>query len=285
MLKINNVTFGYSRHKAPVIENFSLEIPAGGIYGLLGPNGAGKSTLLYLISGALTPKKGEVLFKDKNTRRRLPSVLSDMFLVPEEFSLPPISFEEYVKLNEPFFPNFSREDLKRNLETFNLSLTDNLGNLSMGQKKKAYMCFALATNTSLLLMDEPTNGLDIPGKSSFRRFIASAMTDNRTIIISTHQVRDIERLLDHVIIMNRNEVLFNKSIDETSRRLQFFVTDNKDVIDGALFTQPGLEGSQVITANTDGSDTSVNLETLFELALSNPVLLNSQFNHHHADNE
>lgn len=277
MLKVENLTFGYSRKKPPVLSDFSLSLGSGGVYGLLGRNGAGKSTLLYLIAGALTPQKGEVIFKGQNTRRRLPVTLSDIFIVPEEFTLPNVSLDEFVKLNAPFYPNFSMDDLKRHIATFDLSTTDNLGALSMGQKKKAYMCFALAANTSLLLMDEPTNGLDIPGKSSFRRFIASAMTDERTVVISTHQVRDIDRLLDHIIIMDNHRVLFDKSVDEIMNRLRFVVTDDKAVLADALYTQPGIGGTNAILRNLTGEDTALNLESLFELSLSNPELLTSQF--------
>ena len=277
MLKIENITFGYSRKKPPVLSDFSLTIGTGGVYGLLGRNGAGKSTLLYLIAGALTPQKGQVVYNAENTRRRLPSTLSDIFIVPEEFTLPSVSLDEFVKLNAPFYPKFSMDDLKRHIATFDLSTTDNLGALSMGQKKKAYMCFALAANTSLLLMDEPTNGLDIPGKSSFRRFIASAMTDERTVVISTHQVRDIDRLLDHIIIMDNHNVLFDKSLDEVMDRLRFIVTDDKAILADALYVQPGIGGTNAILRNLTGEDTALNLETLFELSLSNHQLLTSKF--------
>lgn len=277
MLKIENISFGYSRRKPRVLTDFSLSVESGGVYGLLGRNGAGKSTLLYLIAGALTPGGGQVIFKGENTRRRLPLTLSDIFLVPEEFTLPSVTLREYARANSRFYPNFSFEDLDRHIATFELSLSDNLGSMSMGQKKKAYMCFALAANTSLLMMDEPTNGLDIPGKSAFRRFIASSMNDDRAIIISTHQVRDIDRLLDHVVIMENSRVLLDRPVSEITSRLSFAVTDNKDTVDHALYSQPSLGGYNVIIPNPGGEETALNLESLFELALKNPDLLNSQF--------
>lgn len=277
MLKIENISFGYSRRKSRVLTDFSLSVESGGVYGLLGRNGAGKSTLLYLIAGALTPGSGQVIFKGENTRRRLPLTLSDIFLVPEEFTLPSVTLREYARANSRFYPNFSFEDLDRHIATFELSLSDNLGSMSMGQKKKAYMCFALAANTSLLMMDEPTNGLDIPGKSAFRRFIASSMNDDRAIIISTHQVRDIDRLLDHVVIMENSRVLLDRPVSEITSRLSFAVTDNKDIVDHALYSQPSLGGYNVIIPNPGGEETALNLESLFELALKNPDLLNSQF--------
>lgn len=200
MLQVENISFSYRRGKKEVLHDFSLSLERGRVYGLLGKNGAGKSTLLYLMSGLLTPKSGKIMYHDTDVRRRLPITLQDMFLVPEEFELPPISLVSYVELNSQFYPRFSKEDMVKYLHYFEMEQDIDLGALSMGQKKKVFMSFALATHTSLLIMDEPTNGLDIPGKSQFRKFIASGMSDDRTIIISTHQVRDIDKILDHVVI-------------------------------------------------------------------------------------
>ena len=277
MIDIQNITFAYGRKSRPVVSDFSLRIDTGGIYGLLGRNGAGKSTLLYLIAGLLAPQKGSVSINGVNTRLRRPSTLEDIFIVPEEFSLPPISLGEYLRINSRFYPRFSNEDMRRNLETFELDPTINLGSLSMGQKKKAFMCFALACNTSLLLLDEPTNGLDIPGKSRFRKFVVSAMNDERTILISTHQVRDIDRILDHIIITDSNRVIFDRSVADTLSRLQFTTTENHAEAEDALFAQPSVGGSEIIIPNFDETETNLNLETLFEFALKNPELLNAQF--------
>ncbi len=138
MIDINNITFGYGRRRKPVLSDFSLSIDAGGIYGLLGRNGAGKSTLLYLIAGLLSPQKGSITVAGADPRLRRPSTLADIFIVPEEFSLPSLRMEEFVRINKPFYPNFSAEDLKRHLTTFEMDPEMHLGSLSMGQKKKAY---------------------------------------------------------------------------------------------------------------------------------------------------
>lgn len=277
MLKVNNLTFSYSRRKPPVIDRFNLELEPGGIYGLLGLNGTGKSTLLYLICGLLTPKSGEVTYKGVNTRLRRTSTLNDIFIVPEEFTLPPISLADYVKCNSGFYPKFSQEDLERHLAKFDMPSDINLGALSMGQKKKAFMCFALACNTSLLLMDEPTNGLDIPGKNSFRSFVASVADDDRTIVISTHQVRDIDTILDHIIIMDKRGTLLNESVAEINRRLLFTTTDNPAVAQEALYAIPSLGGYSVVLPNRGTDETDINLETLFELALHRPESLSEIF--------
>lgn len=223
MIAVENLSFTYRKSKRAVLRDFSLSLEPGRVYGLLGKNGAGKSTLLYLISGLLTPRNGRVVYHDTDVRRRLPVTLQDMFLVPEEFELPPVSLVSYVELNSPFYPRFSKEDMIRNLHYFDMDIDINLGALSMGQKKKVFMSFALATNTSLLLMDEPTNGLDIPGKSQFRKFMASGMSDDKTVVISTHQVRDIDKVLDHVLIMDDSRVLLDESTSNICDR-QLYTT-------------------------------------------------------------
>ena len=268
MLKISDLAFSYSGNGCKVFNDFSLEFEKGAVYGLLGKNGTGKSTLLYLITGLLHPQKGTVLYKDEEVRHRLPSTLSDMFIVPEEFELPSMTMKQYVKLNAPFYPNFSEEQLKQNLALFDFDENVRLGNLSMGQKKKVYMSFALAANTSLLVMDEPTNGLDIPSKSEFRRLIASNMTDEKTIIISTHQVRDIDSLLDHIVIIDQSSVLLNASNADICRRLLFAELPMSEPTDGALFVQPSVAGNNAILLNEYDEESRLNLELLFNGVLA-----------------
>ena len=214
MIEVSNISFKYAGGKDLVFDDFSLRLEENNIYGLLGKNGTGKSTLLYLISGLLRPKKGAVRFDGVETCKRLPETLQEIFIVPEEFDLPAMSLQEYVKINKPFYPRFSQEVLENCLNDFELTTDLKLSALSMGQKKKVFMSFALAAGTKLLLMDEPTNGLDIPSKSQFRKVVAQYMTEDRTLIISTHQVHDVERLLDHVTIIDRNRVLLQQPLVE-----------------------------------------------------------------------
>ena len=224
MLQIQNVTYGYNAMHN-VLENFSLQYDEPGIYGLLGKNGTGKSTLRYLIMGLLRPKQGEITFNGVNTQNRLPETLQEMFIVPEEYNLPSIPLPAYLKVLRPFYPNFDEQLMVKLLEMFDMLHVNgatldengipkiNLGALSMGQKKKVYMCIALAARTKLLLMDEPTNGLDIPSKSQFRKVVAQGMRDDQIVVISTHQVRDVETLLDHVTIIEQNAVLLNERMN------------------------------------------------------------------------
>lgn len=213
MIDISNVTFEYRKGK-PVLKDFSLSFPQGGVYGLLGKNGTGKSTLLYLISGLLRPRHGEVRVDGMLSANRQPEMLREIFLVPEEYDLPSVSLKSYTRALKSFYPRFSDELLRKCIEVFDLEMDMQLGTLSMGQKKKVYMCVALATGTRVLLMDEPTNGLDILSKSQFRKAVVQGMEEDKTVLVSTHQVHDVERLLDHVTIINGNQVLMHGPLNE-----------------------------------------------------------------------
>lgn len=277
MITVENLSFLYRKSKRAVLHDFSLSLEKGRVYGLLGKNGAGKSTLLYLMSGLLTPKSGKVVYHDVDVRRRLPITLQDMFLVPEEFDLPPVSLISYIELNSPFYPRFSKEDMVKYLHYFEMDINIDLGALSMGQKKKVFMSFALATNTSLLLMDEPTNGLDIPGKSQFQKFIASGMTDDKTILISTHQVRDIDKVLDHVLIMDNSRVLLNESTMSICDKLFFTESENRELLQSSLFSTPSIQGNFLLLPNESGEDSEINLELLFNATLAVPERISALF--------
>ena len=279
MIKVEDLSFSYGRRKTKVLDGFSMSLNNGSVYGLLGKNGTGKSTLLYLMAGLLRPQTGKVYYKGVDVTLRKPITLQDMFLVPEEFALPNVSMKQYVKLNAPFYPHFSDELLKACLRDFDMNEDIHLGELSMGQKKKAFMCFALAANTSLLMMDEPSNGLDIPSKSQFRKVIASGMTDDKAVIISTHQVRDIDSLLDHVLIMDGSELLLNESVATICEKLYFAEQGMNEPTDGALYVQPSVQGNSVILPNESYEESKMNLEVLFNAMLAERVKMQSMFNH------
>lgn len=278
MLTVNNLSYSYRKNTAPVLKDFSLTIPPGTICGLLGKNGAGKSTLLYLISGLLKPQSGSITFNKFIPWERATEFLNDIFIVPEEFELPNVRLKDFLNTTAPFYPKFSMSDLEKHLATFELEADVHLGQLSMGQKKRVFESFALACNTSLLLLDEPTNGLDIPGKRLFRKAILNGMRDDRTIIISTHQVYDVEKIIDHVIITDNKGVLLDSSIFDIASRLRFRFTPDREIASKALIALDAPGGFNIVELMDEEEETSVNLESLFELSLSNPNLLNTIFN-------
>ena len=277
MLSINDLTFRYNKRVGDLFHNLSFELNAGNVYGLLGKNGSGKTTLINLMCGLLTPKSGNVTLDDVNVRARLPKTMSDLFLVPEEFDLPNLTLKRYVSINAPFYPNFSMDDMQRYLDIFDMGgdIDVKLHSLSMGQKKKVLLAFAFATNTRVLIMDEPTNGLDIPSKSQFRKLVTTGMTDDKMMLISTHQVRDISEILDHVTILDQSKVLLNASIADVMSRLAFRPMREGDK---PLFTQPSVMGSFVVVPSQPDEETAVDLEMLFNATVQNPDAINQLFN-------
>ena len=277
MFTLNNLSFSYKKRGGDLFHDLSLELTAGNIYGLLGKNGAGKSTLINLMTGLLTPKSGLVTLDGVNVRDRLPKTMSDIYLIPEEFVLPHLTLMHYVSINAPFYPNYSSEDLQRYLDIFEMgdSMDVKLHSLSMGQKKKVFIAFAFATNTRVLIMDEPTNGLDIPSKSQFRKLVSSGMTDDKMMLISTHQVRDISEILDHVTIIEKSKILLNSSIADVTRLLAFRPMQEGDQ---PLFVQPSVMGPLVVTPARPDEETAVDLEMLFNATLQNPDAINQLFN-------
>lgn len=276
IMSIKNLAFGYNKKKL-LFEDFSLELPKGNVVGLLGKNGAGKSTLLYLMSGLLRPLKGSVVMNGCEVSQRKLTTLSDMFIVPEGFSLPRLTLMQFVRVYSVFYPRFSEQLLESCLKEFGLSKDVQLDKLSMGQKKQVYVCFALATNTSLLLLDEPTNGLDIPSKSQFRKVLASGMTDEKTVVISTHQVKDVDRLLDHVLMIERADILLDVSVSDITDKLYFGEQAVSVPTEHVLYVQPSAQGNSIIRLNTDAEESQLQLELLFNAVLADKEKIRKVF--------
>ena len=270
MVQINNFSFGYTKKKI-LYNNLTLTLEKGKIYGLLGKNGAGKSTFLKNLSGLLFPTKGNIYVSGLEPKRRLPSFLENIYFIPEEVYVPSISIDRYVKLFSPFYPQFSKMHFLQYLEMLEVDRTERLKSLSFGQQKKFIIAFALACNTPLLLLDEPTNGLDIPSKAQFRRLIASVMSEDRIIFISTHQTRDLENLIDTVLIIDNGELLLNASMEQINRTLSFKTLGEIPADGSILFSEKTFGGYFIVMENLEREDNQVNLELLF-----NTVVLKSE---------
>ena len=275
MISIENLHFSYP--KKEIFKGLNLRIKQGYIYGLLGKNGTGKSTLLSNIAGLLFPKSGRINVLGCNPCDRRPAFLQDIFLIPEEFYLPDISISNFVKYTAPFYHWFNEELFHDYLREFDITFKNNLQNLSYGQKKKILISFGLAANTSLLLMDEPTNGLDIAGKSQLRKIIAGAFNEKKSIVISSHQVRDLENLVDRVIIIDEGEIMLNESLQHIALKLLFKITFDPSDITYAIYTEPLLRGNAVIVPNIESEESKIDLELLYKATLANPKLIQSIF--------
>lgn len=264
MVRLENVSYGYDRHHK-VFTDMSLSFGEGHIHGLLGCNGVGKSTMLKLICGLLHPQGGVVEVDGLSPQKRSVKLLSELIIIPEEIGLPAVTLNRYAAVTAPFYPLFSQQNFNTYCAEFGIDPTVKFHKLSMGQRKKAYIAFALACNVRTLLLDEPTNGLDIPSKSVFRRLLAAYINEQRTVIISTHQVNDVENLIDNVVICDMQGVVLNASTERITRKLAFGMTEAGAV---ALYSEPSLTGVSVVRANTSNEETPLNLEMLFKATVT-----------------
>jgi|SRR6185503_14366605 len=261
MIEIKALSFSYPR-KPLLFEDLNLKLDSGHIYGLLGKNGAGKSTLLKNMTGLAFPQKGTCRMNGMNVSARPVAVLEDIYFIPEEVYVPALTPAQFVANTAIFYPKFSKSDFYHYLKVLDVDLDAVMDKLSFGQQKKAMIAFGLATNTGLLVMDEPTNGLDIPSKVQFRKLIASVLTDERCIIISTHQVRDLDSLIDTILVLNDREIVVNQTVDEIAEKVIFGTYNTTEGLP-VLYQEESVRGVNAIVKNTSGKFGKIDLELFF----------------------
>ena len=266
MVEIKNLSFGYKRQR--LFSGLDLSLEPGNIYGLLGKNGAGKTTLLKLISGLRFPQGGACQVMGYDPARRPAHLLEEICFLSEELYVPPIMPGFFETLYAPLYPRFSHEAFQEYLREFELDTSKKLSEMSYGQKKKYLVAFGLASRSRVLLLDEPTNGLDIPSKSQFRRLLARAGAEDQVILISTHQVRDMENLIDPIIILDDGRVIFQQPLQEASRRLAVSVERSEPSDGGALYVEKTLGGYVVVRPSAGGEEANVDLEVLFNTVVA-----------------
>lgn len=264
---IKDMHFAY--HNNRVFEGVDLRVMPGCVYGILGRNGTGKSTMLYNIAGLLYPQRGSVEVLGFTPADRNPGFLQQVFLIPEEFYLPDISFNALIRHYGRFYPQFNEERFRHFLTLFEIP-DHTLLKMSYGQKKKVLISFALACQVPLLLMDEPTNGLDIISKNQLQKAIAESLDDKTTIMISSHQVQDLSNLIDHIVILDNTRIILHKSIEEISKKLTFKVSSDLEEADAAFFKEPMIGGNVLIAMNDEGTESNVDLEILYKATMTNP---------------
>ena len=277
MIQMQQVDFGYGRE--PLFRGMDLTLAPGNIYGLLGINGAGKSTLLKLMIGLLFSQSGSLKSFGYDPARREPGLLAQVFVLPEELNLPSVTEREYLAIRAPFYPRFDRAAFDRYLNEFEVPRGRKLTALSYGQKKKFLLSFGLACQSALFLMDEPTNGLDIPSKGQFRRLIAEALTDERLFVISTHQVRDVAALIDPIVILHQGRVLLARALNDISSRIrmQLSATQPADDARDLLHWEPAVGGFWTVWKEVSTGGGQIDLEVLFNTIVSQPDVCRGLF--------
>lgn len=271
MITINNVTYKHSKRSSFQLNNLSLQFETGLIHGLLGNNGAGKTTLLHLICGLHHSKQGEILLGHGESHNTSPNYLSQFFFVPDEVLLTQGSIADYTQIYTDFYPNFDQDYLERLANELTVSITHKFVEMSLGQRKKAYICLALATQTPILILDEPTNGLDIPSKSKLRKILSQHITEEKTILVSTHQVRDLGALLDSVSLLKNGDIIFQQNMVNISSRLYFPLVGETYNQNDVLYKESGIVKEDAILKNNSQQHSEVNLELLFNALNSDQV--------------
>ncbi|MBQ6179291.1 MAG: ABC transporter ATP-binding protein [Bacteroidales bacterium] len=273
MIEIKDLSFSYG--KTPVLKNITTTLEEGKIYGLLGENGVGKTTLLTLLCGLKKVGGGSITTDGEDPFDRTPSLLEKQYYLPDEVAPTPMTADGYAKERGRFWPLYDHEKFLHIMKELENDPDKKMNQMSAGQLKKTYIAFALATGAKYLFMDEPTNGLDIPSKTQFRSAIMSHTADESTIVISTHQVRDLENIIDPVIILDKQDVLLNASMEEITEKLYFDY--GTTLMDGALFREQLPGGFLQVYPNYDGQESKVNVEALFNAVHSHKDLIKGLF--------
>ncbi len=274
MIDIKNFSFSYT--KTQVFDNINLQFQKGAIYGLLGENGVGKTTLLKAISGLLKPTAGSCTVDEQVSFDRQPEFLQNIFLLPDEVPLPDSATpEKFFNDLAPFYPNQSIEMLQHLAGELKVDISRKFKEMSFGQQKKSLLACAMALNTDYLLLDEPTNGLDIPSKADFRRILSEKVGEEQTIIISTHQVKDVENLIDPIIIISNNSVLLDASVEKITDKLYFEYGGQQRP--DALYSEMMPGGYLNVLVNNGMGESQLNIEGLFNAVLRNSAMIKNLF--------
>ena len=274
MIQIKDLGFSYGERV--VLKDITMKLEEGRIYGLLGENGVGKTTLLTLMCGLKNPKAGSIDIDGQNPYDRTPSLLSEQYYLSDEVAAVNMKAIDYARNYGFFWEKFDLVKFLEIMKVFENDPEQKMTKMSSGQLKKTYISFALACNTKHLFMDEPTNGLDIPSKAQFRKAIMKYTREDATLLISTHQVRDLENVIDPIIILDKQDVLLNASIEEITQKLYFEYGSEK--MDGALYSEMIPGGSIQVGLNTAGADSKVNIEALFNTVHQHKELIKGIFN-------
>ena len=273
MIEINDLGFSYGQN--PVLKNISMKLEEGKIYGLLGENGVGKTTLLTLLCGLKKPQTGSIDIDGYNPYDRKPSFLADQYYLSDEVAAVNMKAIDYARNYGKFWEKFDMGKFLEIMKVFENDPEQKMNKMSCGQLKKSWISFALACNTRYIFMDEPTNGLDILSKAQFRKAVTKYTSEDSTLVISTHQVRDLENIIDPIIILDRQDVLLNATVEEISEKLYFDYSNEK--IEGALYSEMTPGGCVQVLINTGSEESKVNIEALFNTVHLHKELVKGMF--------
>lgn len=273
MIEIKDLAFSYG--KTPILKSITTTLEEGRIYGLLGENGVGKTTLLTLLCGLKKVCSGSITTDGENPFDRTPTLLQNQFYLPDEVLPVAMKAECFAKERGAFWPDYDHAKFLEIMKEFENDPAKKMNQMSAGQLKKTYISLALACGCKYIFMDEPTNGLDIPSKTQFRSAIMKYTSDDSTIVISTHQVRDLENIIDPIIILDRQDVLLNALVEEITSKLYFDY--GTQLHPESLYSEQLPGGFIQVYPNTTGEDSKINVEALFNAVHKNKELIKGMF--------
>ena len=273
MIQIDNLAFSYGPKE--VLKNISMEILPGNIYGLLGENGVGKTTLLTLLCGLKKVQSGSIRVDGRDPFDRQPSLLADQFYLADEVAPVHAKAIDFAREHGVFWPNFNLDAFSGILAEFEVDPSQKMDAMSAGQLKKTYISFALACRVRYYYLDEPTNGLDIPSKSQFRKALMKYTPEEASVVISTHQVRDLENVIDPIIILDRQDVLLNASTAQIAEKLYFDYSTQ--INPDALYLEQTPGGTVQVYPNATGEESKVNVEALFNAVHAHKDVVKAMF--------
>ncbi len=226
LLEINNLSKAFDNKK--VLTDVNLTVSGGKIIGLLGKNGAGKTTLIKLINDLLTPSSGEILINGRKVGVDSKKIIS--YLPERTYLNKQMKVSEVISYFEDFYDNFDSKKAKKLLKHLDLDINQSLSKMSKGMQEKVQLVLVMSRNADLYILDEPLGGVDPATRDYILDTILSNFNENASVIISTHLISDIERILDEVIFIDKGKIVLqsdadklrNKekgSIDEVFRRM------------------------------------------------------------------
>ena len=196
----------------PVLQDVNLKIPRGKIIGLLGKNGAGKSTLIKLINDLLTPTRGEILINGEKPGVKSKKIIS--YLPERTYLDKEMTIKQVIKYFEEFYENFDSQKAIKLLKDLDLDINKKISKMSKGMQEKLQLILVMSRNAELYILDEPLGGVDPATRDYILDTILSNFSEGASVIISTHLISDIERILDEVIFVDKGKIMLTSSADE-----------------------------------------------------------------------
>jgi len=247
ILQTKNLYKSFGRKQ--VLNDFSMILEEGKVYGLLGKNGEGKTTLIRMIMGIIPSDKGKILYKGKEITFNQPSYKKEVGYIPEEsIFFGWMTIKELMAFNSSFYPKWNAQKARDLLNRFELDEKFRIKNLSRGMKLKLGLIVALAAEPELLILDDPTSGMDVPTRHDFLKgIIREILDEGTTILFSSHLVHELEGIIDHLGILHHGQLILEENFEQVKNNAK----KGHLVFDGTV--PDGIDTKGILTIQTDGN--------------------------------